>query len=73
MIPNNQISTYHQRPQHREIPQNQHNHDQQQSQIGQQAKQVTNESKVSLKVHLLHLIKSFKLIMFSVLNYYYHY
>ena len=45
MIPNNQISTYHQRPQHREIPQNQHNHDQQQSQIGQQAKQVTNESK----------------------------
>ncbi|MDQ6241363.1 zinc ribbon domain-containing protein, partial [Staphylococcus epidermidis] len=39
------LSTYHQRPQHREIPQNQHNHDQQQSQIGQQAKQVTNESK----------------------------
>lgn len=39
------LSTYNQRPQHREIPQNQHNHAQQQSQISQQAKQVTNESK----------------------------
>ncbi len=37
------LSTYHQRPQHREIPQNQHNHNQQQSQIGQQAKQVTKK------------------------------
>ena len=44
-IQQSNLSTYHQRPQHREIPQNQHNHDQQQSQIGQQAKQVTNESK----------------------------
>ena len=42
MIPNNQISLHTTKdPQHREIPQNQHNHDQQQSQIGQQAKQVT--------------------------------